>query len=116
MNIIPYIMFGMISVVFGLSIYLLLPKSLLTNNYTLILNVFFAILMGMLLGITLLVSNLQAFLETVLIYIFLFWEKHSMRNLLKKNLIAHRRRNRLTSVIYSLTLGSIIFLLVSATL
>lgn len=46
----------------------------------------------------------------------LFWEKRSMRELLRKNLIAHRGRNKLTSIIYSLTLGCIIFLLVTATL
>ena len=49
-------------------------------------------------------------------YLFLFWEKQSMRTLLKKNLIQHRSRNKLTSMIYSLTLGCIIFLLVSSTL
>ena len=49
-------------------------------------------------------------------YILLFYEKRSMRLLLKKNLIEHRPRNKLTSLIYSVSLGSIIFLLVSATL
>ena len=39
-----------------------------------------------------------------------------MRSLIRMNLMAHRQRNKLTSLIYSLTLGSIIFLLVSATL
>ena len=39
-----------------------------------------------------------------------------MRSLIRKNLIAHRRRNKLTQIIFSLTLGTIIFLLVSATL
>ena len=39
-----------------------------------------------------------------------------MRSLIRKNLIAHRPRNKLTSTIYALTLGTIIFLLVSATL
>ena len=39
-----------------------------------------------------------------------------MKLLVKKNLIAHRHRNKLTAIIYSLTLGSIIFLLVAATL
>ena len=57
LNVIPYILFGLISVGFGLSIYILLPLALLKQNYGMILDVFFAILMGMLLGITLLVSN-----------------------------------------------------------
>lgn len=33
-----------------------------------------------------------------------------------KNLSAHRQSNRLTTIIYSLTLGSIIFILVASTL
>ena len=39
-----------------------------------------------------------------------------MRSILAKNVIAHRSRNRLTSNIYALTLGCIIFLIVSANL
>ena len=39
-----------------------------------------------------------------------------MRSLLAKNIIAHRSRNSLTSNIYALTLGCIIFLIVSANL
>ena len=39
-----------------------------------------------------------------------------MKSLVRNNLIAHRHRNKLTALIYSLTLGSIIFLLVAATL
>ena len=55
---IPYILFGTITVGYGLSIYILLPLSLLQMNYTLVLTVFLAILMGMLFGVTILVSNL----------------------------------------------------------
>ena len=72
--------------------------------------------MGMLLGITLLVSNLQAFVEILLVYILLFWEKSSIRLLIRKNLIAHRKRNKLSSLIYSVTLGAVIFLIVASTL
>ena len=39
-----------------------------------------------------------------------------MRILLQKNLIAHKQRNFLTSIIYSLALGCIIFLLVTCNL
>ena len=116
LNIIPYILFGLISVGFGLSIYVMLPLSLLKQNYGLILDVFFAILFGLLLGITLLVSNFQAFLEIILLYTLLIWEKKSMKILLRKNLMLHRKRNKLTSLIYSVTLGAVIFLITSASL
>ena len=116
LNVVPYIMFGFISVGFGLSVYILLPLSLLKLSYTMILDVFFTILLGMLLGITILATNIQSILERILLYLLFFWEKKSMRILLSKNLISHRQRNKLTSITYALTLGSIIFLLVGATL
>ena len=49
-------------------------------------------------------------------HVLLFWESRSLKTLLAKNIIAHRSRNRLTSNIYALTLGCIIFLIVSANL
>ena len=39
-----------------------------------------------------------------------------MRILLRKNLMSHRQRNKLTSIIYSMTLGAVIFLITGATL
>ena len=39
-----------------------------------------------------------------------------MRALLKKNLIAHKATNKLTSIIYALTLGCVIFLCVALNL
>ena len=70
----------------------------------------------MLLGLTILAMNLQGALETFLIHLLLFWESKSMKAMLSKNLIAHKQRNLLTSIIYALTLGCIIFLVVSANL
>ena len=70
----------------------------------------------MILGLTLLTANLRGFLETIVVYILFFWERKSMRALLRKNLIAHKQTNKLTSIIYALTLGCIIFLCVSLNL
>lgn len=39
-----------------------------------------------------------------------------MKILVLKNLAAHRESNKMTSIIYSLTLGSIIFIVVAANL
>lgn len=112
----PYILFGSISVAFGASIYYFLPLGLLSLNIGMILAIFFAILLGMMTGLTLFATNLQGILEMILVYIFFFWERESMRGLLKKNLASHKQRNYLTSIIYALTLGCIIFLLVTASL
>ena len=115
-TILSYVLFGAIGVIFGVSIYYYLPLSLLHENYSLMLQIFFVILLGMLLGLTILAMNLQGILETLLIYVLLFWESKSMRRMLSKNLVAHKQRNLLTSIIYALTLGCIIFLVVSANL
>ena len=70
----------------------------------------------MLLGLVLMAINLQSAMEKLLLYVFCFWERKSMRTVLKKNLISHKRKNKLTSVIFALSLGSTIFLLTSASL
>ena len=115
-NLVPYVLFGTICVAFGVSVYFFLPLGLLSMNLGMILAIFFAILLGMMAGLTVLASNLQGLLEVVLVYVFFFWESQSMRALLRKNLGAHKQRNYLTSLIYALTLGCIIFLLVTANL
>ena len=50
----------------------------------------------------------------ILTKILLFWESKSTLLVLEKNMIAHRPRNQLTANIYALTLGCIIFLIISA--
>ena len=70
----------------------------------------------MILGLTLLTANLRGPIETLVVYVLLFWEKKSMRALLRKNLVAHKGTNKLTSIIYALTLGCVIFLCVSLNL
>ena len=74
------------------------------------------ILGGLILGLTLLVANLRGFIEVIMTYLLFFWERKSMRALIKKNLVAHKNTNKLTSVIYALTLGCVIFLCVALNL
>jgi FtsH-binding integral membrane protein len=54
--------------------------------------------------------------ELFFVYTMLFFETKSMKLLIIKNLTAHREANKLTSIIYSLTLGCIIFIIVAANL
>lgn len=68
----------------------------------------------MLVGLQLLASNLQGLVEAIMTKILIFWERKTIREVLSKNQIAHRERNKLTSNIYALTLGCIIFLLITA--
>jgi hypothetical protein len=108
--------FGSIGVLAGIAIYYLLPLAVLNFNISLILEIFFFILLGMILGLTLVSLNLQRMVELILVHIFLFFERKSMKLMILKNLIAHRESNKLTAIIFSLTLGSIIFVVVAANL
>ncbi|CDW84878.1 family protein [Stylonychia lemnae] len=107
------VIFGMIAVVYGLSIFYYLPISILELDFKMILSIFFFILVGMLLGLTLLAFNLQRVLEIILVNVMLIYEKKSFRQMVLKNLLAHKIRNKMTSLIFSLALGFIIFLIVS---
>ena len=112
----PYLLFGSLAVIFGVAVYYGLPYALLQLNLGMILTIFFMLLLGMLLGLVLFAVNVQSALELALLYLLFFWEKASMRAVLKKNLIAHKKKNKLTAIIYALSLGCIIFLLTSANL
>lgn len=112
-NISTLVVFGVLAVTYGISIYYFLPLSLLSFNFGMILRIFFFILLGMLLGLCLLAINFQRVLEVLLVYLCLWFETQSMRKLILKNLTAHKGRNKLTALIYALSLGFIIFLIVS---
>ena len=109
-------LFGSIGTVFGVMVYFVMPLAILSFDISLLLMIFFLILVGMLLGITLISLNLQSVIELALVNSLLLFERKSMKLLIVKNLSAHRQSNRLTSIIYSLTLGCIIFVIVTADL
>ena len=113
---VPFLVFGILCVLAGITIYIVLPQALLAENASLILQIFFLILIGMILGLALLAANLRGFIEIFVTYLLLFWEKKSIRALIKKNLVAHKHTNKLTSIIYALTLGCVIFLCVALNL
>ena len=57
-NLSGYITFGVIAVGYGMSIYYFLPAAMLSFNFSLVLKIFFFILVGMLFGLALLAFNL----------------------------------------------------------
>jgi hypothetical protein len=75
----------------------------------------------MLLGLSLLAFNVQRLLEIALTHTFLFcdcscfgrFQLKGVKKMVIMNLEAHRMRNKMTSIIYSMSLGFIIFLIVS---
>jgi hypothetical protein len=96
--------------VLGFLVYYLLPLALLSLDLRLFFLLFVALLLGMLVGLVLLASNLQGLIEQGVGFVFLCWTKKVLRTLALKNLIAHRKRNWKTSIMYSLSLAFIIFI------
>jgi hypothetical protein len=107
---------GSIMVVLGFVIYYFLPLALVYENISLLFNIFLLLLLGMMLGLVLLSLNLEPLLTRALVFIGFFllqyFEIPSMSLLVRKNLLAHKIRNRKTFILYALSLGFIIFLTV----
>lgn len=108
---------GGVLTVFGFFITYLLPLALVSLNLALLFNIFMGILLGMLGGMVVLALNLQPILESLLIWVMfhtiLFAENKAIPNTIKKNLVAHRLRNRKTAIAYATSLGFVIFLAVA---
>ena len=104
------IMFGVIAIGFGFGVYYLLPLSLVSFNFSLAMTIFFGILFGMILALGLLSTNMMPFINLLVAKIFLLYEYKSTKLVVLKNLLAHKDRNKMTSLMFSLTLGFIIFL------
>ena len=107
------LVFGVVTVLFGISIYYILPLALLSMNIALFLGIFLAVLIAFLLGLVLLSLNAQFFIERAIVYTLFLVERTSMRLLIVKNLAAHRLRNRKTTIMYAISLSFIIFLMVN---
>jgi len=100
-------------VIFGFSIYYLMPLALLSTNISLLLNMFFGLIIMMLLGLVLLSLNIQHIMERVIVWSLFWWESRGIPQVLVKQLVAHRGRNRFTTVMYGLTIAFVIFIYVS---
>lgn len=93
-----------------------MPLSLLNLNVTLLVYLFYGILIGMLSGLVVLSLNLEHIIELTVTWVCFFWENFAVRSLVLKNLVAHRVRNRKTSLMFALSLGFIIYIAVSFSL
>ena len=107
------VLFGLAITSYGVTIYYTLPMALMSMNLTLVSRIVIFILIGLLFALTLLAFNVQYTVERFFSRIFLFFEINSMRLMAIKNLAAHRKRNQMTALIYSLALGFLMFLSIS---
>ncbi len=104
------IIFGILTVIYGLSIYYFLPQALLSEDMGLLLGIFMWILLGMLLGFILLSLNIEHLMQKACNFLLFFWSANYKKILILKNLSAHRLRNRKTSLMYALSVGFFIMI------
>lgn len=108
------ITFGILTIIYGISIYYFLPLSLLSMNLSLLLAIFLWILLGMLIGFILLTLNIDHITQKCITYIFFFWTQTYTKTIIIKNLIGHRLRNQKTSLMFSLSVGFFIMISVGS--
>ena len=105
------IIFGLLTFIYGASIYYFLPLALVSMNFGLIGIIFLWILFGILSGFILLSQNIENLLQKILTYLLLFFTRSYTKLLILKNLAAHRLKNKKSSLMFSLSVG--IFILAS---
>ena len=104
---------GVFLAAFGIGVVVVFPTSLISLNIELLLGLFFVLIILMLVGLVLLSLNIECLLYKFLALIFFFWDKLAVRKILFKNLVAHRLRNRKTTVMYSVSMSFVIFMFVA---
>jgi hypothetical protein len=97
----------------GMLLYVALPSALLSVDLFLLLSIFFSLLMSILLGLVIVGMNLQRVAEAFVLFASFFWLPSSVRQLVHKNLISHKLRNRKTFLMYSLSIAFIVFIYVT---
>ena len=79
----------------GLTVYYLMPLALLSGSVTMLLDVFFILLIVMLLGLVVVAMNICRLFEQLLLAVLVWWwESKAVYQTAKLNLQAHRQRNR----------------------
>ncbi len=104
---------GVTVFVFGFCIYYLFPLALLSMHFELILDIFVALIIVMLLGLVMLGLAIETAVERMVVAVFFWWDSAAVYAIVRKNLVAHKLRNRKSTIMYALSLGFIIFTIVS---
>ena len=104
------------TVVYGFICYYLMPKYLLTVDYGNMLRIFLFMIIGMVVGMCMLVLNLQTIMEWAIVKFYMIFEHQSLKKMVRNNLKHHRSEQKLTSLVYSIAFGMIIFMVAAYTL
>eukprot|EP01107_Rhizomastix_libera_P010431 TRINITY_DN26_c0_g1_i5.p1 TRINITY_DN26_c0_g1~~TRINITY_DN26_c0_g1_i5.p1 ORF type:complete len:1436 (-),score=485.84 TRINITY_DN26_c0_g1_i5:6-3914(-) len=97
-------------VVIGFVTYYLIPVSFIFSNFSMFFTIMCLILLMTLAGLTTISFAVEPLLER-LFSIVLVWgkEREAMRQLVRKNLVGHKRRNFKTAVMLTVSIAFIIF-------
>eukprot|EP01114_Cavostelium_apophysatum_P002845 TRINITY_DN1253_c0_g3_i1.p1 TRINITY_DN1253_c0_g3~~TRINITY_DN1253_c0_g3_i1.p1 ORF type:complete len:1241 (+),score=361.47 TRINITY_DN1253_c0_g3_i1:25-3723(+) len=94
----------------GFVVYYVIPFAFTFQNLPLFFTVLILILLGMLLGLSLVGMTIQPYAERLAVYILLWGsDNRSLSQLVRKNLASHGRRNIKTAVMFTTSLAFIIF-------
>ncbi|KAI9140455.1 FtsX-like permease family-domain-containing protein [Paraphysoderma sedebokerense] len=96
-------------VAIGFLVYYMVPLSFIFNNLGLFFRILTIILLGMVLGQTLLGQVLQHGLELIALRLCVWGTDRKLRDVVAKNLSSHLKRNRKTALMFTLCLAYIIF-------
>ncbi|KEG08147.1 permease, family protein [Trypanosoma grayi] len=107
---------GIAFAVFGFLLYYLFPIGMVQSQLALLFGIFLGVLIGMLTGLVILSLNLERLLQSMVSYLFLFWEGSAVFQAVHVCLKAHRRRNRTTTLMYALSLGFVMFITIAVQL
>eukprot|EP00756_Hemistasia_phaeocysticola_P049200 Hpha_TRINITY_DN23646_c0_g1::TRINITY_DN23646_c0_g1_i1::g.57585::m.57585 len=93
----------------GMIVYYLMPYTFIFNDLKLFFFLLLLILLGMLLGFCLIASALQSPLEKAVLWCILWGKDKVLETLIKKNLAMHRSRSSKTFIMFTISVGSVIF-------
>lgn len=107
----PKFFVALCSITIGVSIYFLVPYSMLTMEINMFILVFFSLLSGVMIGVLMIFINFSYLFEKIFQKL-LFFEKQYIVDMVKMNLISHRIKNRRTILIIAMGLCFINFIYV----
>jgi ABC-type antimicrobial peptide transport system permease subunit len=96
-------------IVVGFVTFYIVPYAFTFRDFKLFLSVLNAILLGMLLGLAILASAFQPYVERAVLWCLMWGSHMRLHGVVRKNLSGHRQRNGKTSQMFTICLAFIIF-------
>jgi len=96
-------------IIIGLIVYYLIPYSFTFGDFDLFFTLLIFILLGMVVGLSLLCLSIQPFGERLVLFCMLWFNERRFLIILKKNLAAHRRRSIKTAMMFTVSVSFIVF-------